>query len=114
MKRVLKILLSPILAVNLLVAIGLICCAYSPLLPAEKIPLLSLAGLAFPFVLAANVCFLVLWIFVYRRYTLVSFITFLLCIPQIRAFLPINIGQQNTPKESIKVLSYNVLSQNIN
>ena len=114
MKKVLKILLSPILAVNLLAAIGLICCAYSPLLPAEKIPLLSLAGLAFPFVLAANVCFLVLWLFIYRRYALVSFITFLLCIPQIRAFFPINIGQQNTPKESLKVLSYNVLSPNIN
>jgi endonuclease/exonuclease/phosphatase family metal-dependent hydrolase len=113
MKRVLKILLSPILVVNLLAAIGLIGCAYSPLLPAEKMPLLSLAGLAFPFVLAANVCFLVLWIFVYRRYALVSLVTFLLCIPQMRAFFPINIGQQNSPKESIKVLSYNVLIFNI-
>ena len=113
MKRVLKILLSPILVVNLLAAIGLIGCAYSPLLPAEKMPLLSLAGLAFPFVLAVNICFLVLWIFVYRRYALVSLVTFLLCIPQIRAFFPINIGQQNSPKESIKVLSYNVLIFNI-
>lgn len=113
MKKILKILLLPILAVNLLVAMVLVCCAYSPLLPAEQMPLLSLAGLAFPFVLAANVLFLLLWLFIYPRYIIVPLITCLLCFAQIRALFPINFDRQGTPEKSLKVLSYNILSSNI-
>ena len=91
MKWYLKILLIPILCLNLLVALLLVCCAYSPMLPPEYMPLLSLAGLAFPFVLAANVLFFVLWLVLYRPFMLVSLIACLVCFPQIRAFSPINI-----------------------
>ena len=54
MKWYAKILLWPILAVNLLVALLLMGCAYSPVLPVESMPLLSLAGLAMPFVLVGR------------------------------------------------------------
>ena len=113
MKKFLKILFLPILAINLALAIGLVCCAYSPLLPAEQVPLLSLAGLAFPFVLAANFFFLVLWVLIYPRYVVVPVVTGLICFAQIRAYIPININRQNPPKNSVKVLSYNILSSNI-
>lgn len=114
MKKILRILLLPILALNLLMAAILICCAYSQILPAEQLPLLSLAGLAFPFMLVANVLFLPLWLLVYPRYIIVPLITFLLCIGQIRTFFPINFERQHIPKNSLKVLSYNILSPNIN
>ena len=114
MKKILKILLLPLLAVNLLVAVCLIGCAYSLLLPAGQLPLLSLAGLAFPFVLASNVLFLLLWLLLYPRYSIVSIATLLLCIGQIRAFMPINFGNQVPPEDCLKVLSYNILSPNIN
>lgn len=114
MKKVLKILLFPVLAINLLVALLLLCCAYSPILPAERMPLLSLAGLAFPIALAANIFFLVFWLFVYWRYAFVSLITCLICIAQIRTFFPINVSKQFSPQNSLKVLSYNILSHNIN
>ena len=73
-----------------------------------------MAGLAFPFVLAANVLFLLLWLFIYPRYIVVPLATFLICSAQIRAFFPINLGRQNPPEKSLKVLSYNILSPNIN
>lgn len=114
MKWYLKILLIPILCLNLLVALLLVCCAYSPVLPAEYMPLLSLAGLAFPFVLAANVLFFVLWLVLYRPFMLVSLIACLVCFPQIRAFSPINISRQQPPEGSLKLLSYNILSSNLN
>lgn len=114
MKKVLKILLLPVLAINMLAALLLVCCAFSPILPAERMPLLSLAGLAFPIALVANVFFLVFWLFVYWRYALVSLITCLVCFAQIRTFFPVNIGKQSPPKNSLKVLSYNILSPNIN
>ena len=114
MNKVVKVLLSPILAINVLAAIGLLCCAYSPMLPAEQTPLLSLAGLAFPIALGVNVLFLLFWLFIHWQYAFVSLITCLVCSIQIRAFLPVNMSKQDAPKGSLKVLSYNILSPNIN
>ena len=114
MNKVLKVLSLPVLAVNVVAALGLMCCAYSPMLPAERMPLLSLAGLAFPIALAVNVFFLLFWLIAYWRYAFLSLITCLICSAQIRAFFPINLSYQNPPKNSLKVLSYNILSPNIN
>lgn len=114
MRRFLKILILPLLVVNLLVALCLVCCAYSPILPATQMPLLSLAGLAFPFVLVVNILFLILWLLVFPRYAIVPLVTGLLCSAQLRAFFPINFDRQSPPKNSLKVLSYNIWRPNIN
>ena len=113
MRWILRILLLPVLAVNLLVALLLVGCAYSPLLPPSTVALLSLAGLAFPFVLVANVLFIPLWLVLHRRYMWLSVIACLLCLPQIRAFCPINFDHQEAPEGSLKLLSYNILSSNL-
>ena len=113
MRRLYKIILLPLLVVNVLAALLLVCCAYSPLISPEQFPLLSLAGLAFPWVLAANVAFLVAWLILYRRYMLVSLAACLLCFSQIRAFSPINFEKNNPPEGSIKLLSFNILSSNL-
>ena len=113
MKWYAKILLWPILAVNIAVAMLLIGCAYSPMLPVADMPLLSLAGLAMPFVLVANLLFFVVWLLLHRPFMLFPFVTFLICLPQIRAFSPINIKNQQAPGNSIKIVSYNILSTNL-
>lgn len=113
MKKVLKILLFPLLVINVMAAALLICCAYSPLLPAEHMPLLSLAGLAFPFVLVLNALFFILWLLIYPRYVVVPLITGAICFAPIRAYVPINFDRQRPPENSLKVLSYNILSSSI-
>lgn len=113
MKWILRILFLPILVVNLAVALMLIGCAYSPLLPPATLPLLSLAGLAFPFALAGNVLFIIAWFLVRRRYAWLSVIACFLCLPQIRAFIPINVDHQKAPSDALKLLSYNILSTNL-
>lgn len=113
MKWYLKLLLLPVFAFNLLTALLLIGCAYSPMLPAEEMPLLALSGLAFPFVLGANVIFLLFWLILYRPFMLVSLLSCVLCFPQIRALSPINFFRQKPKGESIKVVSYNILSSNL-
>ena len=70
MKWLRKILLFPLLLINVVMAVALIACAYSQLLPPEHIRMFSLGGLAFPFVLAANVAFLLVWLVFYPRYML--------------------------------------------
>lgn len=114
MKKLLKVVLYPIFVVNLLAALALICCAYSPMLPAGQYPLLSLVGLAFPFVLAVNVLFLLLWLLVYPLYILLPIATGVICFAQIRTFFPLNFDRQRIPENGIKVMSYNILSPNIN
>lgn len=113
MKWILRILFFPVLVVNFGVALLLIGCAYSPLLPPATLPLLSLAGLAFPFVLVGNILFIIAWLLVCRRYIWLSVIACLICLPQIRAFSPVNINQQEPPTDAIKLLSYNILSSNL-
>lgn len=112
MKWILRILFLPILVVNLVVALILIGCAYSPLLPPATLPLFSLAGLAFPFALAGNVLFILAWLLVRRRYACLSVIACIICLPQIRAFVPINMNQK-PPEEAIRLVSYNILSSNL-
>ena len=114
MKWLRKILLFPLLLINVVMAVALIACAYSQLLPPEHIRLLSLGGLAFPFVLAANVAFLLVWLVFYPRYMLASLVACLMCIAQIRTFLPVNFSRQEPPEGSIKVVSYNLLSWTLN
>lgn len=113
MNWILRILFLPLLVVNFVVALLLIGCAYSPLLPPATFPLLSLAGLAFPVVLAINILFIVAWLVVCRRYVWLSAIACLICLPQIRAFAPVNFDQQEAPSDAIKLLSYNILSTNL-
>lgn len=84
------------------------------MLPPSQVPLLSLAGLAFPFALAANIVFAVFWLLLYPRYLMVSLVACLVCAIQIRIFIPINFSRQSPPEGSLKVLSYNILSPNIN
>lgn len=113
MKWYAKILLWPILAVNIAVAMLLIGCAYSPMLPVADMPLLSLAGLAMPFVLAANLLFFFVWLILHRPFMMLPFLTCVICLPQIRTFSPINFKYQQAPDNSIKVVSYNILSSNL-
>lgn len=71
---------------------------------------LAYTGLAFAFILAANVFFIVFWV-VFRRWklSLINILSLLLCYAPINAFLPLNVSGKGTmPEDKIKVLSYNV------
>ena len=53
-----------------------------------------------------------IWAFVNYRYALLPAIGFLICIPQIRTYIPFNSTTKTIPEGSIKILSYNVMSFN--
>lgn len=71
--------------------------------------ILPYLGLAFPFILAANLFILVFWIMV-AKWKIVSFnvIILVICYSPITTYFPINIFSKSAPEGSIKVLSYNV------
>jgi endonuclease/exonuclease/phosphatase family metal-dependent hydrolase len=111
MKRVRTLLTISILIVNILTALTLLLSAYSAHITPEKFPMLSCAGLLFPFFLLANICFIVLWlIFLQYRYMFVSIVAILISFPYIRTYCPINLYSKDVPAARIKILSYNVMS----
>ncbi len=112
MKHIGKIVAFLILAINAFFVGTLILCAYSPHLSPKVSPFASCLGLAFPIFLTINLLFLIFWIIVNYRYALLSLIGFLICIPQIRTYIPFNSTTKDIPEESIKLLSYNVMSFN--
>lgn len=101
-----------ILSVNLFFTGVLLLCAYSPYINPVAHPVLSCAGLAFPIFLAVNLAFLVFWLFIYRRYMLVSLIGLLLCAGQIRTYMPFHFRTKDIPERAFKILSYNVMGTN--
>ncbi|MBR3759057.1 MAG: endonuclease/exonuclease/phosphatase family protein [Bacteroidaceae bacterium] len=98
-----------LLAINVLVALLMVLCAFSSYISPYTFPVLSCAGLAFPIFLLLNFLFFAFWLFFNRRYALLPLVVMFVCIGQIRAFLPINISMKQVPDDAIKILSYNVM-----
>lgn len=96
-----------LLAINAFVALLLLISAYSPHIDPHAHPVWSCLGLLFPIFLLPNVLFMVFWLFFYRRYVLLPLLTFLLCWGSIRTYCPINLFDEESPEEAIKILSYN-------
>ena len=108
-----KLWAYPLVLVNALVCIVFILCAFSHYVPAARFPVISLAGLAFPFLLAAVVAFLLFWLFVHKRFCWLSLLTLLLCSQEIFTMCPIHLRNAKAPADGIKVLSYNVCSGSV-
>lgn len=101
-----------ILFVNLIFTGLLLLCAYSPYINPVNHPILSCAGLAFPVFLIINLIFLFFWLFIYRKYALLSFVGLLLCFGQIKTYMPFHFRTKDIPEQAFKLLSYNVMATN--
>lgn len=99
-----------ILAINIAFISLLLLSAYSPYIDPVKQPVASCFGLAFPIFLFINGGFLTFWLIIRQyRYAFLALIGFLLCYPQIRTYLPVNLHTGQLPEESFKILSYNIM-----
>ena len=98
---------------NLCASAALVLCAYSQHLPATRLPLMSLTGLAFPFALAAVVLFLLFWLLFWKKGCWLSLLTLLACLSSIHAMCPVNMRRQHPPQDAFHLLSYNICSTNV-
>lgn len=70
---------------------------------------ISIFGMAYPILIITNLLFILLWIGFRRNYFLISFVAILIGFNLIGKFVQFSfIGKQNSPIESISLLSYNV------
>ena len=88
-------------------AVMLVLVAYSDHFDPERHPFLGCAGMVFPFFLLVNLLILVAWIIINWRRAWIPLVAYLLAIPAIRVYVPLNFTHE-PPAESLKIISYNV------
>lgn len=94
---------------NLLVGVGLLVAAYAQYLSPTSLPVLSVAGLAFPMFVAFNLLFLLLWLIVYPRYIVLPLFLFLICIDPLLTYSPMSFSRSPKGGTELKVLTYNTM-----
>lgn len=105
-KVVKKAFIKIVFFLNLLAVIALIISYGSVYIPPDTFWIPSLFGLAYPFVLIANIVFVVFWLLVKPRNLLLSLVFILLGWNFIGRY--IQLGVEKVEAGDIKVLSYNV------
>lgn len=113
MKWYKKLWVAPMMLLNICASGALVLCAFSQQIPAARLPLMSLTGLAFPFALAAVVLFLLFWLLTWKKGCWLSVLTLIVCFTSIRDMCPLNFRRQSPPDNAIKLLSYNICSTNV-
>ena len=109
MKLIGKILAYPLFAVNILIALLLIFSCYGSLAaPIGRWPFASLSGLAFPFLFIANLLFLFLWMFTWKKGAIVPLATILICLTPTLNYSPLHFMKEGKVQEPyITIVSYN-------
>jgi len=109
MKLIGKLLAYPVLAVNIVMALLLIFSCYGSLLaPIGRWPFASLSGLAFPFLFFLNLMFLILWLFTWKKGSLVSIVTVLICLVPTLNYFPLHFSKAKKVQEPyLTVITYN-------
>lgn len=104
-----RILLRPLVWINLLFVIFLLLSYLSPYVNPYYSALLAFWGLAYPFILLVNIFFIVLWVILWKRYFLLSLIFITLGFNVLNKHFSWNTNSWDSDTENtIKVLSYNV------
>ena len=106
MKKLKHFLIYFTLGINLVALAALYaCCLITHLNPAEY-PKVSLVTLFFPIILGANLLFVVYWLLVRWKLTLVPLVGMAFCWTFIRSYVPLN-SSRSVPQGALSILSYN-------
>ncbi|MDR1743767.1 MAG: endonuclease/exonuclease/phosphatase family protein [Dysgonamonadaceae bacterium] len=98
-----------IFGTNIIVILLMICSLFAWKVSPLKTNFFSYVGLAFGFVLFANVFYFAFWIFFSKwKLALISLAALLICYKPISVFFPVHIFPKEAPEGSLKVLTYNV------
>lgn len=106
-RKIRDITLQLLAGANVATVAGMLLVGYSDRINPVEHSFWANVGLAFPVFLAVNLGFLVFFLFVRKKYALVSFLGLLACYQPIRNYCPLNVPR-DVPPGALKVLSYNV------
>ncbi|MCG6187493.1 endonuclease/exonuclease/phosphatase family protein [Maribellus maritimus] len=103
MKKTLRYILT---GLNILAVVCLLVSYLSIYIPPDKWWIPSFFGLAYPFILTANIFFIILWLLIKPKYMLVSLVAILIGWGFVSRY--VQLKGKNIKKGDVKVLSYNV------
>lgn len=92
---------------NVAVIIVMFLVGFADYVNPERYPMLSTAGLAFPFFLIVNLAFIVFWAVFRLRMVIIPVLGYLVCYVPISIYLPVNM-RRDLPEKCIKVMTWNV------
>lgn len=98
-----------ILLANVAVGIGFLFCSYSQYLSPVDYPVLSCAGLFFPFFLILNLFFLFFWLVIRLKFVLVPVVFLVMGWGSVKAYIPFGSGCEPEGGKTLKFLTYNVM-----
>lgn len=78
--------------INIIFVCIMFVAGYSDHLNPNSFPLLSVAGLTLPIFIFSVVAFMLFWLLIKPKYTIISIVGLLLCYSPIRSYYPININ----------------------
>ena len=107
LKKFKKFTLQMIGGANVASIVIMLLIGYSGFINPERFPKLSNIGLIFPLFLVINLAFLIFWLIVKPKFSLIPLLGFIICYGPVRTHCPFNISS-DPPKGAFKVLSYNV------
>lgn len=97
------------LVLNLLVGVGLLLSAYAQYLSPVLSPVLSVAGLSFPFFAVFNLVFLLVWLFIRPKFIVLPLLLFLSSIDPLLTYCPMSTSREPADGKVLKVLTYNTM-----
>ncbi len=95
-------------SVNAVAVLWLLACSFISLVPCDEHPYISVISITFPVALLVNLLFVLFWLLVHIRYTLLSLLGILVCWSFVRDYCPINLGGEPSEK-CLKVVSWNTM-----
>ena len=98
-----------VLTLNLLVGVGLLAGAYAQYLSPVSFPLLSIAGLGFPFFVILNLLLALFWLLVCPRYVWLPIVLFWVVGDALLTYCPFSFGSSSKGDQVLKVLTYNTM-----
>ncbi len=106
-RGVITIIYRLLMVANLVSAMGMVGTGYAYLVDPVKFPLIATADMLFPVFALVNFLFLLLWLLLDRKSSLLSLLTFVVCYSPMKTYMGINMPS-DVPSGAIKVMSYNV------
>ena len=106
--RLKKITIQLIAGANMATVVMMLLVGYSDRLDPAAHPLLSTVGMAFPFFLLFNLCFVFFWVVFKWRMLWIPVVGYGLAYVPISIYMPLHPAGEAPPEGAIKLISYNV------
>ena len=107
-KKVKRLLINLLMVANFLTIALMLVVGYSDHVHPSLHPLLACAGMVFPFFIAANMLFVVLWVFFSWKRLWIPVTGFALAYVPINIYIPLHGEKQTSEEDLLTVISYNV------